>query len=161
MATHSSVLAWRIPGTEEPSGLPSVGSQSQTRLKRLSSSSSSSSLIEDVQPLVNLLASAGNTYRIFNHIHGWSDYLIVTTTWVQSTEFSFSFFHLEPPGLETPRDLTQSPNWHLAQKQWVPEVRERENEKQKLCSYRRGGFSHKEVREGRGWGLGPMKEFRE
>ena len=25
-ATHSSVLAWRIPGTEEPSGLPSMGS---------------------------------------------------------------------------------------------------------------------------------------
>ena len=25
MATHSSILAWRIPGTEEPSGLPSVG----------------------------------------------------------------------------------------------------------------------------------------
>ena len=25
MATHSSVLAWRIPGTEEPDGLPSVG----------------------------------------------------------------------------------------------------------------------------------------
>ena len=25
MATHSSVLAWRIPGTEEPSGLPSMG----------------------------------------------------------------------------------------------------------------------------------------
>ena len=26
MATHSSVLAWRIPGTEEPSRLPSMGS---------------------------------------------------------------------------------------------------------------------------------------
>ena len=26
MATHSSVLAWRIPGTEEPSGLPSMES---------------------------------------------------------------------------------------------------------------------------------------
>ena len=26
MATHSSVLAWRIPGTGEPSGLPSMGS---------------------------------------------------------------------------------------------------------------------------------------
>ena len=25
-ATHSSVLAWRIPGTEEPGGLPSMGS---------------------------------------------------------------------------------------------------------------------------------------
>ena len=26
MATHSGVLAWRIPGTGEPGGLPSVGS---------------------------------------------------------------------------------------------------------------------------------------
>ena len=42
MATHSSVLAWRIPGTGEPSGLPSMGvTQSRTQLKQLSSSSSS------------------------------------------------------------------------------------------------------------------------
>ena len=27
MATHSSILAWRIPWTEEPGGLPSTGSQ--------------------------------------------------------------------------------------------------------------------------------------
>ena len=27
MATHSSVLAWRIPWTEEPEGLQSMGSQ--------------------------------------------------------------------------------------------------------------------------------------
>ena len=33
MATHSSVLAWRIPGTGEPDGLPSMGSQSWTLLK--------------------------------------------------------------------------------------------------------------------------------
>ena len=26
MATHSSTLAWRIPGMEEPGGLPSMGS---------------------------------------------------------------------------------------------------------------------------------------
>ena len=26
MSTHSSILAWRIPGTEEPGGLPSIGS---------------------------------------------------------------------------------------------------------------------------------------
>ena len=30
MATHSSILAWRIPWTEEPGGLQSMGSQSQT-----------------------------------------------------------------------------------------------------------------------------------
>ena len=42
MATHSSVLAWRIPGTGEPGGPPVYGvAQSRTRLKRLSSSSSS------------------------------------------------------------------------------------------------------------------------
>ena len=52
MATHSSVLAWRIPGTGEPGGLPSMGlygaawwaavygvAQSRTRLKLRSSSS--------------------------------------------------------------------------------------------------------------------------
>ena len=46
MATHSSILAWRIPGTAEPGGLLSMGSQSRTRLKRLSSSSSSRSSLE-------------------------------------------------------------------------------------------------------------------
>ena len=32
MATHSSILAWRIPRTEEPGGLQSMGSQSWTQL---------------------------------------------------------------------------------------------------------------------------------
>ena len=32
MATHSSILAWRIPWMEEPGGLQSMGSQSRTRL---------------------------------------------------------------------------------------------------------------------------------
>ena len=32
---HPSILAWRIPWTEEAGGLQSMGSQSQTRLKRL------------------------------------------------------------------------------------------------------------------------------
>ena len=36
MATHSSVLAWRIPGMGEPRGLPSMGSQNWKQLKRLS-----------------------------------------------------------------------------------------------------------------------------
>ena len=31
MATHSSILDWRIPRTEEPGGLQSVGSQSWTQ----------------------------------------------------------------------------------------------------------------------------------
>ena len=35
MATHSSILAWEIPWTEEPGGLQSMGSQSQKQLKGL------------------------------------------------------------------------------------------------------------------------------
>ena len=41
MATHTSVLAWRIPGMGEPGGLLSGVAQSWTQLKWLSSSSSS------------------------------------------------------------------------------------------------------------------------
>ena len=37
MATHSSILAGEIPWTEEPGGLQSRGSHSQTRLEQLSS----------------------------------------------------------------------------------------------------------------------------
>ena len=32
MATHSSILAWRIPCTEKPGGLWCMGPQSQTQL---------------------------------------------------------------------------------------------------------------------------------
>ena len=32
MAIHSRILAWKIPWTEEPGRLQSLGSQSQTRL---------------------------------------------------------------------------------------------------------------------------------
>ena len=32
MATHSSILAWRIPSTEEPGRLQSMGHKSQTQL---------------------------------------------------------------------------------------------------------------------------------
>ena len=37
MATHSSIHAWRIPWTEEPGRLQSIGSQTLTRVKQLSS----------------------------------------------------------------------------------------------------------------------------
>ena len=35
IATHSSVLAWRIPSMAELGGLPSMGSHSRTRLSNL------------------------------------------------------------------------------------------------------------------------------
>ena len=35
MATHSSILAWRIPWTEEPGGLQSMGSPGSDTTERL------------------------------------------------------------------------------------------------------------------------------
>ena len=62
MASHSSVLAWRISGTGEHGGLPSESAQSQTRLKRLSSSSMCDTWASQVVALVkNLPATAGGT----------------------------------------------------------------------------------------------------
>ena len=39
MATHSSILAWKIPWTEEPGGLQSTGSQESDTTKGLSTNS--------------------------------------------------------------------------------------------------------------------------
>ena len=36
METHSSILAWRTPWTEESGGLESIGSKTKTQLKQLS-----------------------------------------------------------------------------------------------------------------------------
>ena len=45
MATHSSVLAWRIPWTEEPGGLQSVGLQRVGHNERLSTTSTAQDFI--------------------------------------------------------------------------------------------------------------------
>ena len=47
MATHFSIHAWRILWTEEPGGLQSIASQSQTRLKRLSTHTKEKGATED------------------------------------------------------------------------------------------------------------------
>ena len=51
MAPHSSILAWKIPWTEEPDGLQSMGSQSQTRLRDFTLASVCSSQKREKQHL--------------------------------------------------------------------------------------------------------------
>ena len=81
MATHSCVPALRIPGTGEPGGLPSMGSHSWTRLKQLSSSSSSSRpfqplFFETLNKLVHFHAvDAISTPQFDVLIHGFSEFL--------------------------------------------------------------------------------------
>ena len=45
-ATHSSILAWRIPWREEPVGLQSTGSQSRTRLSDFTHSLKTAVLVQ-------------------------------------------------------------------------------------------------------------------
>ena len=52
MATHSSALAWRIPGTGEPGGLPSMGSH------RVGHNSSDSAAAEDVGGMQGAMGTA-------------------------------------------------------------------------------------------------------
>ena len=78
-ATHSSVLAWRIPRTVEPGVLPSMGSHSRTRLKQLSSSSSSVLFISvcSLVPLC-LLANISYIFSIFASILFLRPWIIFT-----------------------------------------------------------------------------------
>ena len=72
MATHSSVLAWRIPGTGEPGGLPSMGSQSRTRLKWLSKEARWPEWSE-----------SGGWWELRTEIMGWgavADYRVIQAT---------------------------------------------------------------------------------
>ena len=45
MTTHSSILAWRIPWTEGPGGLQSIGLKSQARLKQVITITTTTSLM--------------------------------------------------------------------------------------------------------------------
>ena len=73
MATHSSVLAWRIPGTGEPGGLLSMESHSRTRLKQLSSSSSSSCLLGlTCSVMLGRGKGIADTARVGSVLCGWS-----------------------------------------------------------------------------------------
>ena len=87
MATHSSVLAWRIPGTGKPGGPLSMGSQSRTRLKRFSSSSSSRTYrARSVFHWYDYLAA------VFVPSLGTTDVILQVDTLIGFTRFSKSYF---------------------------------------------------------------------
>ena len=81
MAPLSSILAWKIPWTEEPGGLSSMGSHSRTRLKQLSSSSSS---LQGYSQNVSLgLGSYLEASFCSLRLQGWSFY----NTWPSPNEY--------------------------------------------------------------------------
>ena len=56
MATHSSVLAWRIPGTAEPGGLPSMGCTESDTTEVTAAATAAGRVESDTGPLSRTLA---------------------------------------------------------------------------------------------------------
>ena len=74
MATLSSILARRIPWTEKPGGLWSIGSKSQTQLKRLSThpcNKSPQNFVASNSHLTFLIVSVGLEFRSGPSEHAW------------------------------------------------------------------------------------------
>ena len=68
MTTYSSVLAWRIPGMGEPGGLPSMGLDSQTQLKRLNSSSNKNILMHfSIWKIIKIMKKERDTMSLLNN----------------------------------------------------------------------------------------------
>ena len=64
MATHSSILAWRIPWTEESGRPQSMGSQSQTMTERLSVHE-----ISNISPKVLNSRNGSHAEILAEHLH--------------------------------------------------------------------------------------------
>ena len=80
MATHSSVLAWRIPGTAEPDGLPSMGSHR---------------VGHDCSDLAAAAAAAWQWFNVYqNHLKGLLNHRFrdadCRLSWTRAQEFGIS-----------------------------------------------------------------------
>ena len=81
MAAHSSILAWRIPWTEEPGGLQSMGSQRVRHNKRF---------LLDVSEAVGPKLCISNASRV------------ILVVWIHGPQFlSGTSIETESPGLRT------------------------------------------------------------
>ena len=127
MATHSSILAWRIPSTEEPGGLQSTGSQrvGQNWATSLAHFMKCERPIKNCSPMIKLLFLILLFISGFKQIHcdgPCSNFLHISCAWIfwvsRSVGLYFSsnwrtlwllfiwlFFAVSPPfsfHLETP-----------------------------------------------------------
>ena len=78
MATHSSVLPWRIPGTEEPNGLPSMGSQRAGHNLAMKPppppplyDCQNTVCIHEANSCIGLAPSSGNYPSFTHHLHSF------------------------------------------------------------------------------------------
>ena len=86
MATHSSILAWRIPGTEKPGGLQSMLSQRDTTKQLTHTHTHTHTLCNMV---MRLSPSSWTVYHMTGQVYRASEYC-----WAERFIFSIIFFFL-------------------------------------------------------------------
>ena len=79
MATHSSVLAWRIPGTGKPGGLPSIGSHRVRHDWKWLNSSSSSMFI--INPYLKCTVWECSSFSVFGFGFGFMLFALLCFLW--------------------------------------------------------------------------------
>ena len=111
IATHPSILAWRIPWTEEPGGLQSIGLQSWTQLKQLSTYASDQ--IRSVAQSCPTLCDPMNRSTSGLPVH--HQLLEFTETHIQGVSDAIQPSH----PLSSPSPLAPNPSQHQSLFQWV------------------------------------------
>ena len=124
MATHSSVLAWRIPGTGEPGGLLSMGSHRVRHDWSDLATAASSSMIKQN---LHCSYSIHVLYMIIHYIHSHLFYLLLLPVcilagvlYIVSVQFSHSVTSdfLWPHGLQDARLPCPSPTPRACSNSW-------------------------------------------
>ena len=89
MAPHSSTLAWKIPWTEEPGGLQSMGSQSRTQLSDFTFTFHFHALEKEMATHSSVLA-----WRIPGEA-GWAAVYGVAQSWTQLSNLAAAAVHVK------------------------------------------------------------------
>ena len=125
MATHSSTLAWRVPWTEEPDWLHSMGLREFDSNERLNTNMHASGVLSEViwHPLFLCLGISIPPLelvyqsKIANGMSWWASVLVLSLSPLGVTLeswqlfFFFSLISASPSGKSDPTTHTRSPGW--------------------------------------------------
>ena len=112
MSTHSSTLAWRIPWTEEPGRLQSMGSLSQTRLSDFTFTFHFYALEKEMATHCSVLGTgepgALPSMGLRRVGHDWSDAAAAAAWQLELYNSSLFSWHLRKPGYQERSAFSQS-----------------------------------------------------
>ena len=115
MATHPSILAWRIPGTGEPGGLPSVGSH-RVGHDWSNLAAAAAACVNPIIPNLFPPPFKGIYFLCNNICKSWTDFR-VNSNIIQGSNFFLTINHCRRrvvPGLRLIRSHLASGRWEFS-----------------------------------------------